>query len=115
MSAAGIFSEIEDISRFSHPDKLVAFAGLDCAYYQSGESEFTGRMVKRGSSYLRQYLMNAAITVMLHNPNFYDYYLKKRNEGKHHRVALSHVAKKIIRIIYKLESNHIDFNPQLMK
>ncbi len=115
ISAAGIFSEVEVFSRFSHPDKLVAFSGLDCAYYQSGESEFTGKMVKRGSSYLRQYLMNSAMMVITHNPNFYDYYLKKRNEGKHHRVALSHVAKKLIRIIFKLETSQIDFNPQSMK
>ena len=115
ISAASIFAEIEDFSRFSHPDKIVAFSGLDCAYYQSGESEFAGKMVKRGSSYLRQYLMNSAMMVITHNPNFYDYYLKKRIEGKCHRVALSHVAKKLIRIIYKLEIDHIDFNPLLMR
>ena len=46
---------------------------------------------------------------------FYDYYLKKRSEGKCHRVALSHVAKKLIRVIYSLEKNNIDFDPSLLK
>lgn len=72
-------------------------------------------MVKRGSSYLRQYLMNCAATTILHSSTLYDFYRRKRNEGKSHRVALSHVAKKLIRIIYKLESDQISFNEQQMR
>lgn len=115
ISAAGILSETGDIERFSHPDKLVTFCGLEPAIYQSGESEFHGRMVKRGSPYLRQYLMNCAMTVIAHNPVMYDYYSKKRNELKPHRVALSHVAKKLIRIIYKLETTKTNFDSNLMR
>ena len=47
--------------------------------------------------------------------SFYDYYLKKRSEGKCHRVALSHVCKKLVRVIYCLEKNNIDFDPSLLK
>lgn len=115
ISAASIYSEVGCFTRFNHPDKLVAFCGLDAAYYQSGEAEFTGRMVKHGSSYLRQYIMNVATTSVMHNPILYDYYHKKRSEGKHHRIALSHVAKKLIRIIYKLETDSIEFNTDQMK
>lgn len=114
ISAACIYSEIESFDRFNNPNQLVAFCGLDPAFYQSGESEFTGRMVKRGSSYLRQYIMNCAQYVVIHNATFYDFYHKKRNEGKTHRVALSHVAKKLLRIIFKLEHDHISFNPTKM-
>ena len=35
---------------------------------------------------------------------FATYYAKKRGEGKPHRVAITHVAKKLIRVIYALES-----------
>lgn len=114
ISAASIYCEIESFDRFNHSDKLVAFCGLDPAFYQSGESEFTGKMVKRGSSYLRQYIMNCAQYVLIHNSTFYDFYLKKRNEGKKHRVALSHVAKKLLRIIFKLEHDHINFDSTKM-
>ena len=110
ISAASIVSEIENFERFNHPDKLVAFCGLDPAFYQSGESTLTGKMVKRGSSYLKAYIMNSAQYVMIHNPTMYEFYLKKRHEGKQHRVALSHVAKKLLRIIFKLENDHIDFD-----
>lgn len=54
--------------------------------------------------------MNISESALIHNPVLYDFYLKKRKEGKHHRVALSHVAKKIVRIIYHLETHHCDFD-----
>ena len=50
-----------------------------------------------------------------YNPVLYDFYLKKINEGKSHRVALSHVCKKIVRIIYTLETKKINFDPSFMK
>lgn len=115
ISAATIATEIGDIRKFPNPDKLVAFFGLDPALYQSGETEFTGRMVKRGSSLLRQTIMNCATYCLLHNPPLYDFYRKKRDEGKHHRVALSHVAKKLIRIIFALETKEIEFDFNHMK
>lgn len=115
ISAAGIFAEIGNISRFNNPNQLLAFAGLEPSRNQSGESDHTGHMVKHGSSYLRQYLMNVAETQLLHNPFLYDYYLKKRNEGKAHRVALSHIAKRLVRIIFSLEKNDVDFDMNKMK
>ena len=115
ISAAGIYSEIGEISRFNTADQLVAFSGLDVSRYQSGESDVTGKMVKHGSSYLREYLMNVAESSLIHNPSLYEYYLKKRNEGKAHRVALSHVAKKLVRIIFSLEKNNTDFDMSKMR
>lgn len=110
ISAAGIYCEIGNIVKFNNGSQLTAYAGLDCSRYQSGESEYTGHMVKHGSSYLREYLMNCAETTLIHNPAMYDYYLKKRTEGKVHRVALSHLAKKLVRIIFSLEKNNTDFD-----
>lgn len=110
ISAAGIYSEIGNISRFNNSNQLVAYAGLDVSRYQSGEEDFTGHMVKHGSSYLREYLMNVAEMQLVHNPVLYEYYLKKRNEGKAHRVALSHVAKRLVRIIFSLEKNNTSFD-----
>ena len=115
ISAAGIYSEIGEISKFNTADQLVAFSGLDVSRYQSGESDVTGKMVKHGSSYLREYLMNVAESSLIHNPSLYEYYLKKRNEGKSHRVALSHVAKKLIRIIFSLEKNNTNFDMSKMR
>ena len=115
ISAATILSEYGDIKNFSSPIKMLAFAGLDPSINQSGTLESNGKMVKHGSGHLRYAIMNSAMTILRFSPEFYDYYLKKRSEGKCHRVALSHVCKKLIRVIYTLEKNDIDFNPSLLK
>lgn len=73
-----------------------SFAGLESGYFQSGTSETTGSMVKHGSSYLRYALMNCAQTVVNYEPTFAIFYAKKCTEGKSHRLALSHVVKKLL-------------------
>lgn len=115
ISAATILSEYGDIKNFSSPNKMLAFAGLEPSIIQSGTIQSNGKMVKHGSGHLRYSIMNTALIILRYSPTFYDYYLKKRSEGKCHRVALSHVCKKLIRVIYTLEKNNIDFNPSLLK
>lgn len=115
ITAASIISEYGDISCFSSSAKMLAFAGLEPSINQSGTLESNGKMVKHGSCHLRYVLMNASLTLLKFNPTFYDFYLKKRSEGKSHRVALSHVCKKFIRLIYTLETKHVDFDPSLLK
>lgn len=110
MSAASIIAEFGDLSRFANADKMLAYAGLDCGRSQSGIADYKGKMVKHGSGYLRQALMNVVETMMIHAPVFYDFYHKKRDEGKSHRVALSHLARKLVRLIYKLETSHSRFD-----
>ncbi|MDT8336460.1 MAG: transposase, partial [Candidatus Izemoplasmatales bacterium] len=75
----------------------------------------TGKLVKRGSKYLRATLINVCMMVMIHNPVFYDYYTKKKQEGKHHRVALIHLSKKLVRVIHHLETNHEDYDSKKLK
>ena len=113
ISCAGIISEFGDLSRFKSADACVAFAGIEPSISQSGTESHTGHMVKHGSEHLRYFLMNAADYVFMHEPIFTEFYYKKRSEGKSHRVALTHVAKKLVRVIYKLESENIKFNSDI--
>lgn len=116
LTAAGIASEIGNFNRFSTPSQIQAFAGLDPSKDDSGITiNKIGKMVKHGSSYLRKYLMNSAETFYVYNPIISNFYWKKRNEGKHHRVALSHVARKLVNTIFSLENHHMDFNPNFVK
>ena len=115
ISAAAIIAEYGEISNFSSPAQMLAFAGLEPSIIQSGTLESNGKMVKHGSGHLRYTLMNCSLTLLKFNPIFYDFYHKKRSEGKCHRVALSHVCKKLIRLIYCLETKHINFEPSLLK
>ena len=94
---------------------MLAFAGLEPSIIQSGTLKHNGKMVKHGSGHLRYAIMNIAMTILRYSPTFYDFYLKKRSEDKCHRVALSHVCKKLIRVIYILETKNIQFDPSLLK
>lgn len=101
--AAIILAEIGDINNFSSPAKLLAFAGMEPSTYQSGKYTASNtNMVKRGSTYLRWAIMQAARLVAMREPTFAAYMSKKRSEGKHFNVARSHVGKKLIRVIYHL-------------
>lgn len=115
LSAAVIYAEYGDFSKFNSPAQMLSFAGLEPGYYQSGISEHSGHMVKKGSSYLRYTLMNLSIPLTLHNIIFAQYYAKKRVEGKTHRIACSHLVKKLIRVIYTLEKNDIDFDAEKLR
>lgn len=111
--ASVILAEIGDINRFDSPSKLLAFAGLEPSTYESGRFVATGmKMVKRGSPYLRWAILEAARLVAMRDPTFKEYYQKKKSEGKHHYVANSHVAKKLIRVIHHLLINNLQFSPQ---
>ncbi len=103
---AMILAEVGDFSRFGSSDKLLAYAGLSPSTYQSGQlKNCYPHMEKRGSRYLRYAIYNATKYVCLWNPTFAAYLAKKRAEGKHYNVAISHVAKKLVRLIFALEKS----------
>ena len=102
---AMILAEIGDFERFSSPDKILAYAGLSPSTYQSGQlTSSHSHMEKRGSRYLRYALFNATKFVCIWDPTFAEYLEKKRSEGKHYNVAISHACKKLVRVIYHLQT-----------
>ncbi|MDR7811499.1 IS110 family transposase [Lacrimispora sp.] len=104
---AMIISEIGDFSRFDSPDKILAYAGMSPSTYQSGQLDNCyARMEKRGSRYLRYALYNATKYVCHWDETFGAYLAKKRAEGKHYNIALSHATKKLVRVIYQLEKSN---------
>lgn len=112
--AAIILAETGDINNFSSPAKLLAFAGMEPSTYQSGKYNASKTpMVKRGSTYLRWAIMQAARLVSMRDSTFATYMAKKRSEGKHFNVAQSHVGKKLIRVIYSLLKNNTAYIPQM--
>lgn len=115
ISAGSIIAEFGDIKNFESPEKMLAFAGLEPSIRQSGTLSTEGHMVKHGSGYLRNTIMRVVNSLVMHDQVFNDYYNKKRDEGKHHLVAQSHVAKKLIRIIYTLETKDIDYDINFVK
>ena len=111
---AMILAEVGNFSRFDSPDKLLAYAGMSPSTYQSGQlKNCYPHMEKRGSRYLRYALYNAAKYVCLWDPAFAAYLAKKRAEGKHYNVALSHAAKKLVRLIFALQKSGQSYSPAI--
>jgi len=111
LNGAMILGEIGDISKFTNPSKLLAYAGLDPTVNQSGKfNAKTTRMSKRGSKLLRYALINAAWNVSLNNKTFNDYFKLKQSQGNNHYAALGHVAHKLVRIIFRLLKDNVAFN-----
>lgn len=109
-TGAMILAEIGDFDRFSSPDKLLAYTGISPSTYQSGKmSGAYSHMEKRGSRYLRYALMEATRLVCHWEPTFSAYLAKKLAEGKHYNVAVSHAAKKLIRVMYHLQKTNQTF------
>lgn len=67
-------------------------------------------MIKRGSSHLRWALIQAAIKVARYSPKFKAYLRIKLEQGKRFNVAISHVAKKLIRVLFHLLKNSESFD-----
>jgi transposase len=108
-----ILAEIGDINRFSNPSKLLAFVGMEPSTYQSGNFYASKTpMVKIGSKHLRWAIMQAVRLVAMRDSIFREYLIKKQSEGKHYFVTLSHAGKKLIRVLYTLMKNNLNYQPQ---
>ena len=109
---AMILAEVGDFSNFDSPDKILAYAGMSPSIYQSGQlTNCYSHMEKRGSRYLRYAIFNATKYVCNWDPTFAAYLAKKRAEGKHYNVAISHAAKKLVRLIYAMEKSQQPYRP----
>ena len=67
--AVTIMAEILRIERFSSAEKLVSYAGLAPARHNSAGIERSGGITKRGSSWLRTAMVEAAFVAIRHDPH----------------------------------------------
>ncbi|MBQ1756551.1 MAG: IS110 family transposase, partial [Oscillospiraceae bacterium] len=61
--------------------------------------------------YLRYAIFNATKYVCIWDPPFKAYLARKRAEGKHYNVAISHAAKKLVRLIYAMQKSGRPYQP----
>lgn len=103
--AAGILSEIGDITAFHSSDALAKYAGLTWLKNDSGDfiSE-DNHISKAGNTYLRYYLGEASSSVRRHMPEYAAFYAKKYAEvTKHqHKRALALTSRKFVRLVFGL-------------
>jgi len=116
-NGATILAEIGDVNTFHHrkggATALVAFAGIDPKLRESGVYKGHAKMSKRGSRYLRQALYMASFVAIRCDPAFRKIYTKQISRGKHCFVALSHVERKMIHVIYSVLKNNKEYVPMV--
>ena len=110
---AQIVAEIGDINRFHSAPAVVKYAGINPSISQSGEFTSTeNHITKQGSPYLRRALYLAASAQLPLKTPYYDYYEKKRVDGKNHREALVAVSRKLIHVIYAVLTKQEPYDPE---
>lgn len=102
---AGLIAEIGDITRFPDHNALAKYAGLTWRERQSGA--FTAEdlpLTRSGNFYLRYYLVEAANSVRVREPEYAAFYERKVREASHHRHkrALVLTARKLVRLVFAL-------------
>lgn len=107
--AASVAAAIGDIRRFSDPQKLVAYLGLNPSVRQSGEGPaYHGRITKQGRGHARGMLVEAAWAAA-RSPGplraFYKRIASRR--GKH--IAAVATARKLAMIIWHMLSKDADY------
>jgi len=64
MVAFALAAFVGDINRFAHPKKLVKYVGLNPAFDDSGETQWSGGIGGHGNKYLRCLLVEAAHAIL---------------------------------------------------
>ncbi len=97
------FCAIRDITRFPSPNHLVSWAGLCPRVYQSGDREYHGHMKKDANRRINWLMIQIANVAVQYDDRMKEFYerVRKRN-GNIHVIAITHVANKMLRIIWPM-------------
>jgi transposase len=102
-TAAEFFSELGDISQYTHAGQLIKKAGTNPIIIQSGGTQgFYGRISKQGNKNLRFMVYTVGKCLATHNKDLRPYYEKLKERGKHARKAFIALGNKFIRIAFSM-------------
>lgn len=92
-------------------NRIQAQWGCDPRPVESGQWQGTVRMSKRGVEMARTALFQVAVCSLLHDPTMKAFYDRKRAEGQHHLIAVSHVMRRQLRRMVAVLHNQKPFVP----
>lgn len=90
-----LLSAVGDISRFSHPKKLVGYAGLGAAVHDSGQKHQEKSITKQGRKELRWALIQAAWAAVRSDPYWKTQY-QRLTKLKHPHKAIVAIARRLL-------------------
>lgn len=114
-SAACIMIQIEDIARFSSPQRLASYFGVHPVLKQSGDKQSVARMSKQGRSQIRKTLYMCASTAVMHDPHMKAIYHRHRRKGKNHKQAIGVIMHKMLRVIWGILTSQTPYDAQVDK
>ena len=115
-SGTSILAEIGDIDNFKKASQVIKFAGVAPSEYESSQyrAQHTS-ITKKGSKYFRKTLYQIITPVINNNEVFKQYYLLKLSQGKSHRCAHGHCVRKLLRVIFHILKNNMNFDPSILR
>lgn len=121
---AGILlTETNELSTFTGPKQLAAYAGISPCQHQSGSSvNKKTKISKIGNSRIRKAVYLGALTSVRHNLHLAKFYARLRSKGKSAKVALIAVARKLLHLAFAIiksgkpfDLNYVSVNPALSR
>ncbi|WP_121662104.1 IS110 family transposase [Metabacillus litoralis] len=107
------FSEVGDITKYSHPQQLVNLAGLSLREHSSGKFKGQTRITKRGRSRLRRALYLAIRPLVAHNPTFkalHQYYTTRSEKPLKKQQSLIALCCKLLRVLFVIGQKQCEFD-----
>ncbi len=102
--------EIDDVHRFSRPQKLCAYAGVVPSTYASGGYVHHGRITKQGNKWIRWACIEAVYPAIRKDPALAAMY-ERLKAAKGANVAKVAVAKRLLTIAYRLLTEGRPYRP----
>jgi len=87
--------EIYDFDRFKTSDQFASYLGLTPSQYSSGEHVRLGHITRQGNAYIRRVLVEAAWSVIRHDPHLREKYDRIRSRGTNGKKAIVAVARSL--------------------
>lgn len=110
-SACLLLAEL-GLRHFANARKLVAFAGLTPAQFESGTSIARRTAISRlGSNHLRRILFMPCLAAIRFNPIIKIFFERLVARGKHKKAALAACMAKLLKIVYGVLTHNKPFDP----
>lgn len=111
-TACLLLAELGEVRRFAQARKLVAFAGLTPARFESGTSVARQSSISRlGSNHLRRVLYMPCLAAIRFNPVIRAFFNRLVARGKPKKAAVVACMAKLLRIVYDVLSHQQPFHP----
>ena len=115
---SGIIAEMGDIERFDDVKEIQKLSGLGLVACSSGKHKGETKISHRGRKRLRYWLFQAAKSVVAHDEAFKElhaYYTTRAENPLKKMQSLIVIACKLLRIIYKLLTTGVEYDPEKMR